>query len=160
MIEISIAQKLFIDFAVFYSLILLQIFIIIFGKNVDKERKLRYNWFLIFVGILLLSLIQLASIALTIEIITENLFSVFKSIFSLSAGISITIGVVSVTIEKILEYSNLKRRYNELQEIILNLKEKFLKGRISRKEFEEIVKDLIKEESEIEVKIKKFEKKK
>jgi len=148
-------QKIILDFLVFYSIFSLAIFIIHLGIRTDKERKLRYNWFLVFCGMLFISFVQLASIAYNINVLDQDIYFFLKLIFILIASMFITFGISSIISEKYLEYIALRNRYLEIKDIMLSLKEKLLKGKISKKEFDEILKDLVKEETEIEVKLKR-----
>ncbi|MCS7123755.1 MAG: hypothetical protein RMJ17_04300 [Candidatus Aenigmarchaeota archaeon] len=149
--------QIILDFTIFYSVFTLAIFIHYFGKK-QEGNKITYDWFFIFAGVLLISFLQLTIIAKRIEVIDEEIFFFSRTLLVLFSSVLITFGVASVVVRKVLEYQEYLRKYNEIKETILLVKEKFLKGKISSEEFKEIIKDLVKEETLLEVKLKKRKK--
>ncbi|MEM5811528.1 MAG: hypothetical protein QXG91_02185 [Candidatus Aenigmatarchaeota archaeon] len=145
------------DFIIFYSVFSLAIFISYFGRK-QEEDKLTADWFSVFAGVLLLSFLQLAVIAKNLMIIDESIYFILRISFVLLSSLLITYGLVSIIVRKVLEQQTYLKKYNEIKEAILAIKEKFLKGKISSDEFKEILKDFIKEEALLEVKLKKKKK--
>jgi len=142
----------FVNLMAFLGLTVATYTIFFFSKLIDQKR-ISVNLFTLALGISLIGLSHLLRIWLDTAESPVILITV-----ATGAAFTAT-GVIWVLYEHGMEISNLKRRHEEIETIIRKLKDKYYKQEISEKELEEAYSSLLKEMTEIEVKLSQAKRK-
>ena len=142
----------FVNLMAFLGLTVATYTIFFFSKLIDQKR-ISVNLFTLALGISLIGLSHLLRIWLDTAESPVILITV-----ATGAAFTAT-GVIWVLYEHGMEISNLKRRHEEIETIIRKLKDKYYKQEISEKQLEEAYSSLLKEMTEIEVKLSQAKRK-
>jgi hypothetical protein len=140
-----------IDIVIFFILEYLCYIFFYFIQKIDKN--INPSIFILCLGINLIALSFLFRVGNEINV------NPFVTISILGGAMAILVGGVFVYYRKISQISDLKKRYNEIQNVITNLKEKYYKQEISEDDLKSVHSEMLKELAELEVKMKELEKK-
>lgn len=143
-----------VDVVIFFALEYLCYIMFYFMQKIDKDKgNITSSIFLLSLGINLIGLSFLFRVGR--EVNTSQL--VTWSI--LGGSMAILVGGVFIYYKKTAQISDLRRRYEEIQEVITNLKDKYYKQEISEDDLKSAHSSLLKELTELEVRIKSHDKK-
>ncbi|MEM7825772.1 MAG: hypothetical protein QW412_02860 [Candidatus Aenigmatarchaeota archaeon] len=143
----EIGWMTFINFASFVGLSFASLLIFYFGRLSNPKRQVSVSVFTLCLGLEFIALAHLFRVE--IEPLAPN----FIIITSLIGVIFTLTGSVSV-LYSAYEISNLKRRYEELKMMITTLREKYFKQEISEEDLKAVYANILKDLTEIEVKLK------
>ncbi len=119
-----------------------------FGKTMNlSTRGVSFSLFTLALGINFIGLSHLFRIWLDVSASPLILITVA------AGAVFLSIGVVWVFYEKSMETSNLKKREEEIKQIIFNLKQKYYQQEMSEEDLKTAYSGLLRELAEIEVKL-------
>ncbi len=158
--QLPTSAALFIDLFVFFSYIVTACFLLYIGKYVHEQKKITLPWIILAIGLLFTSLNLFVEIVGSLTGIYIIPRPVLWYIFNVIGSTSLIVGFALAMTERQVELSSLRKRQFEIKDIIQYLKEQYYKKSLSESDLRRLYADLIEQSAEIEVRIKKLEKKK
>jgi hypothetical protein len=143
----EIGWMTFINFASFIGLSFASLLIFYFGRLSNPKRQVSLNIFALSLGLEFIALSHLFRVEI------EPFAPTFIIITSLIGVILTLLGSVTVLYHA-YEISYLKKRYEELKMMIETLREKYFKQEISEEDLKAVYANILKDLTEIEVKLK------
>lgn len=138
----------FVNLLAFLGLTIATYTIFYFGKAMNQTAKgVSFNLFTLALGINLIGLSHLFRIWLDAS--TSPLIIITVA----TGAVFLSVGVIWVFYEKSVEISSLRRRHEEIKEVISNLKEKYYQQELSEEDLKNAYSGLLRELAEIEVKM-------
>ncbi|HLC59436.1 MAG TPA: hypothetical protein VJH34_02840 [archaeon] len=145
---------LLVNFFTFYAMIGIGIVLLVIGKYYSSMQKLTISWVLLAIGVVTAALRSLIDILIMSNSQLAQYISVWNPIFGLMGSLLVVGGLISLSLEKTIETTTLRRRQQEIKLILDNLRQKYLKKEISEEDLKKLNADLKKEIAEIEVRLK------
>jgi hypothetical protein len=137
-----------VDIIIFFALEYLSYILFYFVQKVDPGKGVTPSIFLLCFGINLIALSFLFRIGREVNASQFVTFSI------LGGSLAILIGGIFVYYRKTVQIADLRRRQDEILKIIESLKKRYYKQEISEEDLKSVNTQLIKELTEIEVKLK------
>ena len=154
-----------VNLFVFILFIFISIFLLYIGKNINSKKKITLPWINLSIGIFLIALEHIINPinfpnTPIINLLLINLYLVdFTEILLIVIGSIITIiSFILIYKENSNQILNLNERHEELHNITKKLKQKFMSREIPEEELKKINIGIVKELTEIEVKLDKLKK--
>lgn len=138
-----------VNVLIFLSLGLSSYIVFYFSQKFDPYKQVTVSVFILALGLNLIGLSHLFRIGTATAVQPLITFS------ALLGALFTFIGFILVFYKKSLQVINLKERYDEVNAIIANLKDKYYKQEISEEDLRTVHSGLLKELAELEVKMKK-----
>jgi len=145
---------LLVNFFTFYAMIGIGIVLLVIGKYYSSMQKLTISWVLLAIGVVTAALRSLIDILIMSNSQLAQYIGVWNPIFGLMGSLLVVGGLISLSLEKTIETTTLRRRQQEIKLILDNLRQKYLKKEISEEDLKKLNADLKKEIAEIEVRLK------
>jgi len=149
---------LFIDLFVFFSYIVMAVFLLYIGKSVNQKNKITLSWIILAIGLLFSSLNLFVEIVGSVTGFYILPRPVLWYVFNTIGSIALIIGFASVMLERQLELSILRKRQLEIKDVMQYLKDQYYKKEIDEEHLRRLYAGLVEQMAEIEVKIRRLRK--
>lgn len=159
MVLITEEMSLLINGVTFFSFVFLAGVVIHLGRSTSSQNKITLPWVNLALGIILIGLGYLTQTSRMVNL-EKDLFY-FVSFLAMMIGSMLTFASFAMLYtQKVDEVNRLSKRENEIKLIMKKLREKYFKREIPEDDLKKMHADLIKELTEIEVRLSEIKKKK
>jgi len=141
-----------VNILTFFSLGFSSYIVFYFSQKFDSDKQVNMSIFILALGLNFIGLSHLFRIGANEQV------NIFVDMTAVIGSLFVLIGFILMSYQKRVANINLRLRYNELNSVIKNLKDKYYKQEISEEDLKSVHSGLIKELSELEVKMKDGEK--
>ncbi len=150
---LSVEAVTIINFITFGAFVFLAAVLIYLGRSTDPKKKITMPWVNLSFGVLLTGVGYLVQAGRLLQYFTEDITIVSSYLLILVGALLIFASFSLLYTERTAELNNLKKRHDQIRKIMNRLKQKYFARELPEEDLKKMYSELIREMTEIEVKL-------